>query len=168
VPRDLLTREQLAALARVDEAFERAGIEYWLFGGWAVDFYVGSVTRTHDDLDIAVWLDDLPRIGELLEAGGWQHAPEPEEDGGTGYELGPVRLELTFLVRDGEDAFTPLRDRRAAWSAAAFGEDAGELNGVHARLVGRDALLRGKSRPRDEPAEAATDRADFELLSERR
>jgi aminoglycoside-2''-adenylyltransferase len=47
--------EQLAALARLHEQLERHGIEYWLFGGWAVDFHAGSVTRPHDDLDIAVW-----------------------------------------------------------------------------------------------------------------
>ena len=46
---------QLVALGRVHELLQREGIEYWLFGGWAVDFYVGSVTRPHDDIDIAVW-----------------------------------------------------------------------------------------------------------------
>jgi len=30
----------------------RATIDYWRFGGWAVDFYVGFVTRPHDDLDV--------------------------------------------------------------------------------------------------------------------
>jgi hypothetical protein len=46
--------EQFAALAAVTEAFKRAGIEHWLFGGWAVDFYLGEITRTHDDLDLAI------------------------------------------------------------------------------------------------------------------
>jgi Aminoglycoside-2''-adenylyltransferase len=109
--------KQLGALARVGDVFERAGIAYWLFGGWAVDFYAGSVTRAHDDLDIAVWLDDLPRISRLLEADDWRHAPSPDEDGGTGYEQGAIRLELTYLVRDGDGSiFTPLRHRRALWS----------------------------------------------------
>ena len=133
-----------------------------------MEFYVGSVTRAHDDVDIAVWLHDLPRIAELLDADGWRHALDPEDDGGTGYEHGPVRLELTFLVRDGEAIFTPLRDRRARWSGEAIGDDWGELNGVPARLVARASLISGKSRPRDEPAEAAKDRPDFELLSARR
>jgi hypothetical protein len=69
--------KQLAALARLAENFERDGIEYWLFGGWAVDFYAGSVTRAHEDLDIAVWSKDGERIRALLTAGGWTHAPEP-------------------------------------------------------------------------------------------
>ena len=30
-----------------------------LRGGWAVDLHAGAVTREHDDIDIAVWLDDV-------------------------------------------------------------------------------------------------------------
>src|SRR5207244_9893525 len=99
---DDLGSEQLSALGRLDALFEEARIAYWLFGGWAVDFHAGSVTRAHDDVDVAVWLEDLPRITALLEADGWRHAPSEDEDGGTGYERGAVRLELTFLVRNSE------------------------------------------------------------------
>jgi hypothetical protein len=62
--------EQLAAVDRIHELLEGAGIEYWLFGGWAVDFHAGSVTRAHVDVDVAVWAHDLDRIRQLLEADG--------------------------------------------------------------------------------------------------
>src|SRR6266700_3678245 len=58
--------EQLAAFRRVQDALSAHEIEYWLFGGWAVDFYAGRITREHDDVDIAVWLNDHERIAELL------------------------------------------------------------------------------------------------------
>ena len=161
-----LTSQQLSALARVSDLLEEAGIAFWLFGGWAVDFYVGSVTRAHDDLDLAVWLADIPRIAELLEDDGWRHAPLDDEDGGTGYERGAVRLELTYLVRDGDGRiFTPLRQGRAAWSEEALANDVGELRGVRSRLIGLAPLMRGKSSPRDDPEDAAKDRADFRQLS---
>jgi hypothetical protein len=137
-----------------------------LFGGWAVDFYVGSVTRSHDDLDIAVWLADVPRIAEILQDDGWRHAPDEDEDGGTGYEREAVRLELTYLVRDADGGtFTPLRRRRAPWSREALSNDVGELDGVRARLVALGPLTRGKSRARDDPDDAAKDVADFRRLS---
>jgi hypothetical protein len=162
---DLIT-EQLSALARVGDLLEDAGIAYWLFGGWAVDFYAGSVTRAHDDLDIAVWLVDLPRIAQLLEDDGWRHAPDDDEDGGTGYERGAVRLELTYLVRDGDGSvFIPLRQGRAQWSADALANDVGELRGVRAHLVALAPLIDGKSTPRDDPEDAAKDHADFRQLS---
>jgi hypothetical protein len=157
--------EQLSALARVTGLLEQAEIDYWLFGGWAVDFYVGAVTRAHFDLDLAIWQTDLPRIVQLLEDDGWRHAPLADEDGGTGYERGTVRLELTYLVRDGDGVFIPLREGRAPWSEEALGDDVGELHGVRARLVGLAPLRRGKSSPRDDPEDAAKDRADFRRLS---
>jgi hypothetical protein len=158
--------DQLAALGEVGTALERERIAYWLFGGWAVDFYVGSVTRAHDDVDIAVWLDCVPRIAALLEASGWHHAPEEDEDGGTGYERGGVRLELTFLVRDGDGRICiPLRSGLVPWSDGSFGEDVRELDGVHARVIALAALKRGKSVPRDDPDDAGKDRTDYERLS---
>jgi hypothetical protein len=158
--------QQLSALARLSELFEEARIANWLFGGWAVDFYAGAVTRAHDDLDMAVWLEDLPRIAKVLEGEGWRHAPLDDEDGGTGYERGTVRLELTFLVRDGDGRiFTPLRNGRAAWAEEALANDMRELRGARSRLVALAPLMRGKSTPRDDPEEAAKDRADFEKLS---
>jgi hypothetical protein len=161
-----LASQQLSALARVNDLLGEVGIAYWLFGGWAVDFYAGAVTRSHDDLDAAVWLDDLPQIAALLEADGWHHAPQEDEDGGTGYEQGAVRLELTYLVRgDDGGTYTPMSHGQARWSEEALAEDVRELNGVNARLIALAPLMRGKSSSRDDPDEAAKDRADFRELS---
>jgi hypothetical protein len=159
-------QQQLSALAETHELLTRGGIKYWLFGGWAVDFHAGSVTRSHDDLDLAVWLDDRERIVGLLEAEGWKHAPEPDEDGGTGYEREAVRLELTFLVPgDGGVVHIPLHDGPAVWSEKPPSTELAELSGVRARVLGLAELTRGKSHCRDDPADAAKDCADFAILS---
>ncbi len=163
---DALASLQLSAFSLVTDLFGEEGIAYWLFGGWAVDFYAGSVTRAHDDVDIAVWLESVPRISTLLEGQGWRHVPLDDEDGGTGYERESVRLKLTYLVRHPDGAiFTPLRRGRGAWSMEALADDVGELRGVHSRLVGLAPLMRAKSSPRADPEEAAKDNADFEQLS---
>ena len=163
---DELASAQLAALREVGGLLDEAGIAYWVFGGWAVDFYAGAITRPHDDLDVAVWSEDLPRIADLLQRHGWRHAPSEDDDGGTGYERGPVRLELTYLVRDGERVYIPLRRRQAPWPEEALADDVGELHGVRVRLVALAPLRRGKSSPREDPADAAKDRVDFGRLSQ--
>ena len=158
---------QLDALMDVAARLDEARIDYWLFGGWAVDFYAGRITRPHLDVDLAVWLDELPRVAALLEGSGWHHAPDPEGEGGTGYERDGIRLELTYLVRrDDGVVVTPLRNSEAVWPAFAFGTDERELRGVRARLVSLDALTSGKSAPRDDPDDAAKDTADFDVLSD--
>lgn len=163
---DELGSRQLHAVSRVNDLLAGAGIDLWLFGGWAVDFYAGSVTRAHDDVDIAVWLEDVPAISQLLEAEGWRHAPSDDDDGGTGYERGTVRLELMYLVRDGDGRiFTPFQHGQATWSQEAFASDVRELLGVRSRVMGFGTLKGGKSVPRDDPEDAAKDRADFNVLS---
>lgn len=158
--------EQLAALADLHRSFERGRIEYWLFGGWAVDFHAGAITRTHADIDLAVWLADHGKIAELLGTDGWTHVPEPDEDGSTGYQRDRVRIELAFLARDGDgDVHTPLRHGRAGWAAGAFGCDVAELQGVRARVIGLGALRNEKAQEREDPVAIAKDRADLRTLS---
>jgi mannose-6-phosphate isomerase-like protein (cupin superfamily) len=159
------TPRQLAAIARVDELFRSNGIEYRLFGGWAVDFHAGRVTRDHEDVDIAIWSADRARIAALLEADGWIHAPEPDEDGGTGYERDATRLELTYLEAAADGSVEiPLRGGSARWPTAAHAPVTVELHGVSAQAVPLEALADDKSRGRDDPDDAAKDRADAAVL----
>ncbi len=141
---DSRSRLQLDALARVAMLLEEAAVDYWLFGGWAVDFYAG-----------------------YLEADGWRHAAEADEDGGTGYERDSVRLELTYLARDDDGVYTPLRSAKPYWSEDALADDTAELEGVRSRAVSLAALARTKSRARSDAADAADaakDGADSEVL----
>ena len=158
--------EQLAALARTHALLTEHGLDYWLFGGWAVDFHVGRISRPHDDLDIAVWASDYDRIASLLLADGWDHRPEQGEDGYTSYERDGVRLEVALLARDERGGiYTPLREGRASWPEGAFGGDMRELLGVRANVIGLEALIAEKAEIRGDPGVAAKDRADSQTLS---
>lgn len=158
--------EQLVALADLDRLLERHRIEYWVFGGWAVDFHAGSVTRPHDDLDVAVWSNDHERTAALLASDGWTHAPDAGEDGYTVYERETVRLELAFLARDENGrVYTPLRNGKAAWPSGAFEDEIAELQGVRARVLSLQALKAEKAEAHDDPRVAAKDRADLAILS---
>jgi aminoglycoside-2''-adenylyltransferase len=159
--------DQLDALRDVAAAFERSGVEYWLFGGWAVDFHAGAVTREHDDVDVAIWLDDMPRISRLLGVEGWRDLEDPDTDGGIAFGRGEVRLELTYLYKDEDgEIYTPLLDgTRGRWTSDSLGGEVKTLEGVTARVVSLGPLTRMKERGRKDPADAAKDRADFELLN---
>ena len=158
--------QQLAALADVGAALDQGGFDYWLFGGWAVDFHAGAVTRGHSDIDLAVWADDADAINSALGASGWQHKPAAEEDGGTGYERHDVRVELTYLAKgEGGKVFIALRDENLLWSESPLGDEVLDLQGTHTRVIPLRLLRRGKARPREDPDEAVIDRADFDTLS---
>ena len=160
--------DQLAALAEVSALLERRGFDHWLFGGWAVDFHVGAITREHEDVDLAVRQEDASAIGSLLADCGWRHAPEPDEDGGTGYERGSARVELTYLVVDEAGRrFVPLRRGNALFAEDELGDERRELHGVSVRVIPFELLRAGKSVARTDPVDAAKDRADVDALERR-
>jgi hypothetical protein len=160
------TTRQLAALKRLHELLEGEEIEYWLFGGWAVDFHAGVMTREHADLDIAVWQRDQDRIERLLMAEVWKHVPEPNEDGYTAYVKEAVRLEVGFLARtESGEVITPLQDGHGSWPDGAFQDDVLELFGTRAKVISLAALKADKAESRDDPAVAAKDRLDSATLS---
>ena len=112
-----------------------------------VDFHVGSILVPTTIIDVAVWLGDRDRIARLLEAEGWKHAPEPDEDGGTGYERDAVRLELTFLVPGDGERFTSRCARVVCCGPdEPLGTELAELSGVRARVL--DWLSSNAASPR--------------------
>jgi hypothetical protein len=138
-----------------------------LFGGWAVDFHAGTVTRPHGDLDLAIWLDDVARVAALLRGDGWVHVPDDAQPGSTAFTRGTVRVELAFLQTDdaGGEPYTPIGDgRRAPWAIGAFGQDIRTLAGVRARVITLPALREEKTGARDDPVAEAKDRQDLATL----
>jgi len=53
-------------------------IEVIIDGGWAVDALLGEQTRPHDDLDVAVFHRDVPKIRELLIEIGFEEIPRDD------------------------------------------------------------------------------------------
>ena len=159
--------EQLAAIASFSSALDQEGLDYWLFGGWAVDFCVGSVTRAHDDIDVAAWRNDYDLIRIALTAAGWRHTPTRDDVVGTRYRHGNAEVEVTFLIADEDGRVViPLPDQPVVWSTQPLGDERRRLLGVSSRTIPLALLRAGKSMPREGRAEAAKDRADLEALSQ--
>jgi hypothetical protein len=147
---------QLAAIGRLGAMFEREGIDYWIFGGWAVDFHAGRVTRDHADIDVAISHADLDAVHRLLVADGWAHTPAPEQDGYTSYTRDGVHIDLAFLGNNDQEA--------GDWPPGSFGSDIRELAGTRAHLVSLSSLIVDKSQARDDAMTQTKDAADIAAL----
>jgi GrpB-like predicted nucleotidyltransferase (UPF0157 family) len=55
----------------VAKLFEMYRGEWMLSSGWAVDTWLGETSRTHHDIDIVVWRDELPELKRFLLENGW-------------------------------------------------------------------------------------------------
>jgi aminoglycoside-2''-adenylyltransferase len=156
---------QLAALASLDALLTDAHVDYWVFGGWAVDLHAGRITRDHHDLDLVVHVDDLDRVIELLHDRAWENAGGSRAEGYLAFVNDDVRLELAFIARDEDGTiYTPLPDGRASWPTGALGDDVGRVAGVRARMITLDALVAEKSTDHGDPTAEAKDRADLTIM----
>jgi hypothetical protein len=158
--------DQLPAIDALHHAFAANDVPYWLFGGWAVDFHVGRVTRAHDDIDIAAWLRDRATIRRLLEEAGWNALPEHPDDGYDAFEQAGGRIEVAWLVQDDDGAvYTPVPGGRGDWPTECFGRDVAILEGVAAHVIARGALIADKSEPHGGPEALAKDRPALAVLT---
>lgn len=59
-------------VVKIYKLLEENGIEVWVNGGWGIDALLGSQTRPHKDLDIAIPHKDKPKLCKLLEERGYK------------------------------------------------------------------------------------------------
>ena len=157
---------QLVAIGHLHGLFAQLSVPYWLFGGWAVDFHAGRVTRDHADIDVAVWFSDLDRAKGVLQQEGWEVSADSPEGGYLELHHGSLHLDLTYLARDEStgEVYTPLPEGRGTWTEGAFGDNIAELDGVRAHVVRLDSLIADKSEDRSDPVSAMKDHADLGVL----
>lgn len=78
---------------------ERLGIRIWLRGGWAVDFFLGRVTRDHVDTDWFAWLDDARAMTAARQADGYQTIAGPPQDQQLDVAKDGEEMSLAWLAR---------------------------------------------------------------------
>ncbi|MER5778260.1 aminoglycoside adenylyltransferase [Streptomyces sp. NPDC002039] len=134
---------QLRLIAETVQVAGAHQIEVWLRGGWAMDFFLGEITRDHEDIDWFAWTDDAGALAEGLLPRGHQPVPGPPPD-----------LQLDF-AKDGLDSSFTLLDRDTGgrvvvaggpWAGAPWPEgmlDAGpgRLGGVRCAIVSPQAQI---------------------------
>ena len=87
---------QLEAIAAVT----RLGIDVWLRGGWAMDFFLGRVTRPHRDVDWFAWSADADRLAAALTGQAYTLLPEPAHDRQLDFTRGELDLSFALIDRD--------------------------------------------------------------------
>ncbi len=146
-------------------ALDAAEFEHWLFGGWAVDLWVGRLTRPHDDIDVLVWRQDEARVHEALQGAGWVHAPAPEDLVGTNYTRHGYELQLTFVVPAFEGGVVvPVPEQPIVLSRKPLASARRNLNDVSVSVLPLEVMLAIKGTPRPDEVGGGKDRADLEAL----
>ncbi|WP_081986905.1 nucleotidyltransferase domain-containing protein [Planococcus sp. CAU13] len=55
---DAQTQTQLEVLTEICLLTDQLELEFWLRGGWAIDFLLGKISRPHGDIDLITWIQN--------------------------------------------------------------------------------------------------------------
>ena len=114
------------------------GIEVIIDGGWAVDALLGEQNRSHEDLDVAVFHNDVPLIRSLLEKRGFKEVTRDDSwecNFVYGNDLGHlVDFHSCTFDEDGKHIFGV----EYPWLSL---QGSGEINGVKVRCIPPDWLV---------------------------
>ncbi|WP_079036495.1 nucleotidyltransferase domain-containing protein [Streptomyces silaceus] len=129
---------QLRLITEVMDVAEAHGISVWLRGGWAMDFFLGEITRDHEDIDWFLWDSGAGALTDALPARGYEAtgASPPEQQ--LDYVKDGLESSFTLLSRDAagqaEVAGGPWAG--TAWPEAMPGTTPGRLAGLTCPIVG--------------------------------
>jgi hypothetical protein len=147
------TRAQIEILGQLQALFSAHRVRWWLRGGWAIDFMLGRVTRSHADIDIVIWARHRERVKlALLEAGftSSREWPPTQSD----YELHGEIVSLAYLDRTPDGRVITAGIPVWEWPRGALGRSPLTLEGIAARVVGprqlhweKASTERGTGRP---------------------
>lgn len=136
---------QLRVISELAGQLERAGIAWWLFGGWAMDFHAGRVTRDHDDIELFVEVDSAERLLELMHGTGFSAPSALHPDEGQPYLRDGLEVGVWYLERQGNER--RLRGRWTGWALppGSFSAGMARLDDVEAPVVSLECLREMKA-----------------------
>ena len=151
-------------VSRIADALTTHNLGWAIAGGWAIDLFLGHVTRPHADVDIAVWRDEHERLREAMPDWRFSVADEGQlRPWPPGRVIAPPLHELharslddgssvEFLLNDRRDgAWLYRRNSRIRLPLSDAIRDEGPM-----RFLAPEVVLLYKSK-----APRATDEADF-------
>jgi hypothetical protein len=144
---------QLDIIREISDALTCAGIDHWLFGGWAVDFAVGGMTRPHRDVDFVIWEGDLPRATGRLRWLGYRarSSKHPRHQLNWGKSGTEVQINLITKTADGS-IISPGTFSDWPWCEGSFGKHRGRIGDLDVPIVSPAGQLESKENFPKHPA----------------
>lgn len=117
--------------------------ELWIRGGWAMDFFLGEITRDHEDIDWFAWKGDAGALAEALLVHGYQPVPGPPPDLQLDFAKDGLESSFTFLDRDtaGHVVVAGGPWAGAPWPEKMLDAGPGRIGDLQCAIVGPQAQI---------------------------
>src|SRR5690554_2903517 len=143
---DAGTKLQLKVLDELSTICDNLGVEFWLRGGWAIDFLLGKITRIHADIDLVAWIQDRDRLEKELINAGYERVPVKEEFRGRQSDFRKENVDVTYIYLtysdDGDLILNGLPEW--IWRKDSLLRQRYTLSGISAKVLSPKQLLEEK------------------------
>jgi hypothetical protein len=135
------TLSQLRILSQISKICQSYNIELWLRGGWAIDFLLGEITRTHSDIDLVTLVEYRTQLEESLVNEGFQKIPISEFQ--TDFLKEGIDISFVFVRKESGRIFAyGIEDWE--WRQDALSQQIYQLNGITMFVLSPRQLLEEK------------------------
>lgn len=121
---------QFRLIGELSDSLNDAGVDFWLAGGWAVDFQLGRITRPHSDIDLIVHLADRAGLGTLLKQKGIETTGIDDTGGIEWFEANGARIEVTYIEKTKDGSLVTPGYESWPWPEGSFPEEDLTFDGI--------------------------------------
>jgi hypothetical protein len=109
----------------------------WLRGGWAVDFFLGELTRNHLDIDWFAWASDAARLDIELRRHGFQPLAGPPPEQQLDYVKASLDSSFALMARDADRRVVVAGGPWAGepWPEGMLDAPEGRIGSLHCAIV---------------------------------
>ncbi|GFZ78090.1 nucleotidyltransferase domain-containing protein [Nesterenkonia alkaliphila] len=140
---DDLAQRQLAAIAEFSAAARELNRSLWLRGGWAVDFILGRISRSHRDVDWFAESKDADALVDLLRQLGWTEVARAPREQQRDLVKGDLDFGIALIrLKDGQPFVGGGPYGGENWPATMISESRRcQLHGAEADVIGIEAQI---------------------------
>ena len=135
------TLVQFDILTQIEDLLRLAGIDFWLRGGWAIDFLFGHITRSHSDIDLVAWKHDATQLRSLFQYSDFLFA----RDTGVQFDFSKSDQEISviFIAHNGDDLYV-VNVPEWIWLPDALSLPPQQIDGLACNVILPEQLLANK------------------------
>jgi hypothetical protein len=139
---DERTSLQLRVIQEIRQTLGRAGIHWWLFGGWGLDARIGRVTRAHSDIEFWVARADGDSTRDALVASGFAVLETQPPDESREFTRHDLVLSSAFFDPHPDQTYRP-QGRWSDWvfPAGSFDAPPGQLGDLLVPTMSVEGML---------------------------
>lgn len=136
------SKVQLTILQEINEVCLSNNLNLWLRGGWAIDFILGRITRSHSDIDLVTWIQNREHLEQALVKAGFQKKIVSEFQ--TDFLKNNVDVSFVFVRLSDEGKIVANGFPDWVWRKDALTKELYTVHGISINVLNPHQLLEEK------------------------